>query len=186
MNIREWMNNNSSVALVVTIVAVTAALVVIWQTLGSSEAGAQAVYHYDLDAGAVFVAPATTIPPTETPAGGTNGVRIGILGCGECPQDDFTGMSIEEIEEAGAFVAYFERYTDEAKTVLDEARAGASQAMEDPDFEERVHEAESTGRVVRQPQDQQWITQTSERGLWITDGAPAERCAGTVPRTCLP
>lgn len=186
MDVRTWINNNQSVAVIVTVLAVAIAIVVIWQTLRTDRVEINDAYHYDLDAGVVFVGPANSLPPIETPDGGSEGVRVAIFACDGCPSD-LADRTLEEVEQAGAFVGYFQRYTDEAKQVLERDRARDPADIDDPEYDQRLHDAEIMGRIVRRPQDDDWTVEETERGMWITDEYPAEQCGGAaVPRTCMP
>lgn len=185
MNVREWLNHNQSGAIVITVLAVAVAVVVVWQTLRTDQVQVMDAYHYDVDAGVVFVGPADSLPPIETPAGGDKGVRAAIFACNNCPQD-LTDRTIEEIEQTGAFIGYFERYSDEAKEILERDRASETADIDDPEFIQRLQDAEVTGRLVRRPQEDGWTVAETEHGMSITDEYPAERCGEAVPRTCMP
>lgn len=119
MSLRNKLNNNP----LITISAVAVALGVVVMVLYSSLSGGvryveRPMYYFDLNTGSLFVAedqfPPIEAPSGKQPDGQPAGVRAMIHSCGSC-RDDYSGMTIEQVSEAGAEITYLQRYTSEVK-----------------------------------------------------------------------
>lgn len=181
MGVRQWINENSTVAAAVAAaVAVVALTALIWQATGSGTGAPSEAYYYDAREDAFFVGPFDAYPPIETPHGETAGVRAHIFACGGCPRN-IVGETMAGLTEQGAFVAYLERYEEEAKRALEAHRA-------DPQPEDvAVLGLEESGRLVSTPDTSRWVPLDSESGMRMVDSALEEPCDdGVPPVRCLP
>jgi len=101
MGLRDWINDNSSIA---TIGA--AALLVVslgWLTVptGSRAVDPGNAYYDDTETGEVFEASARRVPPIQSPDG-NEAVQAHFYACGECTEES-------------RFLGYYEKFTAEAK-----------------------------------------------------------------------
>ena len=181
MSVRQWINENamlaSSVAAVVAVVAVVA---LIWQVVGGGGGAPGQAYYYDTEAEVFFVEAMDLYPPIETPAGNDTGVRAHIRGCNGCPRG-IAGMTMDELTDHNAFVAYFERYSTEAKEALEAYRADPQ-----PDDVE-VLGLEETGLLVSTADGEQWAPENSQRGMGLVERGLERTCDdGQQPDRCLP
>lgn len=183
MSIREWINRNTLGALVVTVLALVAALgLTLWRSGGTG--GPVEAYFFDLDTGELFTAAARQLPPIETPGGGHQGVSAHIFACGECPAP-VAGLTLDALRDQGGFVAYFERYSDSAKMMLE---AGfPPETPEEEELREALAEDPEQAALVRRPDDEEWVELRSEAGDRIAAAAWERPCPdGTAPTRCRP
>lgn len=146
MGIRETLNKNPGITTGVTAAIILIALVfIIWQAGGGGGVGAaQAKSFYSVDDGKTFfVDDAEKIPPFEHE--GKTAVRAHVYTC-----DD--GKTKQ--------VAYLERYTDQAKKVMEKMRSGEvtdQQIM-------AMEEIQMTGILVKAPGtgDKGWVRQIDQ------------------------
>lgn len=79
-------------------------------------------YFVDLNTNKIFVAPANTMGPVNTPSGPFEnepaGVRIFMFSCSPCPLLD--GKTIQEAEALGATMGWLEKYKPESKKLIEE------------------------------------------------------------------
>lgn len=182
MNVREWLNNNSAIVTVVAVLVLCFALAfIIWNSSSNNRRyGPIDVYFVDLNTSEIFVARSDQIPPIAAPSdndGGKSGVRAHIFACGDCPSG-LRGRTIDELADNEVFVAYLERYTDEAQSLL----SGDMQ----PEDEERYYMAMEMGQLVTAPGSSNWVSMNSERGYMLMSRS-SERCgSGVVPSLCRP
>lgn len=184
MVLKAWMSKNSlAIAIVAVLVACFALAFTFWLEFGKGGGRApQNAYYYDPGTGQVFISSAGQHPPIETPTGELNGVRAQIFACGDCP-GNLDGMSLREIEDAGAFVAYFEQYSTEAKAILEGYGGGENNGS--ISYEEFMSAAEG-GLLIQRPGDTAWVNTFSTTASRILD-TPTERCEGVGPPTpCRP
>lgn len=129
MKIRDYLNQNSSVGILAAVVLLVISLFIIYRQLTGSGGGPRIteLYYYDLNTGRVFVAPIEAVPPIETDSGDYQGepagVRANIFACGSC-RKSYAGMTPEEIESAGADLAYLQKYPPDAKAAIERSRSG--------------------------------------------------------------
>src|SRR5690606_14705862 len=109
----------------------------------------------------------------ELPAG----VRAHVFACGECP--DVTGMTPEEVGQAGAYIAYLEMYTEKGKAALTGTGEGGQ-----PSPEMMIDPMEQT--LVARVEDMNWQPMYSERGYRLTETAIRSCPDGSPPVACRP
>lgn len=118
--LREWMQGNQTIvagaAGVLLLICLIAIIMQIAPT-GSSVKTPNSAYFYDVVTGKVFQAPFDAVPPITSPDG-NEAVRAHFYSCGDCNESD-------------RFVGYYEKYTPQAKEVVEKARTSAdpNQAM---------------------------------------------------------
>lgn len=174
MNIREMMNNNPAVVTIGAVVVLVLCLgAIMCQLRGPSRpSGPIDLYFFDTNAGTLFTASSDQYPPIPAPSDtgtGTSGVRAHVFGCGGCP-GDLDGMTPGEVEDAGAFIGYLERYTEEAKAALEQSRGSDhidSAMMYEMNLDTEVREVGSD----------QWVSGMDARGTDVYDRV-RERCEG--------
>ena len=183
MSFRHVINQHAAAVTVAAIVLVCLALgILVWTGRGDHRpAMPRAHYFYDLGADELLTADRQQIPPipgvADEPA-----VRAYLFACGaqSCPDaEQLLGLSWRQIQEqTSAFVAYFERYTDDARDVLT-----ATFPAPDPDAYER---AAIEGRLQRAPDARQWSPIRSN-AIYELHARVAERCPPEQALTaCLP
>lgn len=180
MRAREWLNNNSAV--VAAGAAVLLVLLLIFHWHFRSEGHSPLAYFYDPEADEFFLDDAGELAPVETPSGGMNGLRAVIYACGQCPRG-IAGMTMDELEQSNALVARFERYSEEARRILEEDFAPSGPE----DVADLRARAMDEGLFIREPDGDQWYRADGARGMEIGD-PPAQVCEGTGERLgiCLP
>jgi len=166
MGMREWMNENSSI---VTGAAVVLLVVAIWVAIRQvSPGGPQTVgevWYSDTQTGKLFKADREKIPPITSPDGNT-AVRAHLFGCGDC-------------SEANRFVGYYERYSDKAKQVLEQAEqalaAGDDEAAMEAEM--RAEEASMSG-LMYSVDGKEWFPAQSRKGEFVTSEGLEKKCEG--------
>ncbi|MBX3380830.1 MAG: hypothetical protein KF805_12120 [Phycisphaeraceae bacterium] len=130
-------------------------------------------YFFDLNTKKIFVVPANTRAPVSTPSGPFEnepaGVRLFLFSCKPCP--NFDGKTLEEVKALGATVGWIERYTAEAKKLLD---AG-----------DRKSETLFEGLQMRAPSGDRWLSPSSREALAIRDTI-SRLCSGLPGQACNP
>lgn len=175
MAVSAWINRNPSLASVMAVGLLVLALgLIVWQVLGEDADTTVEAYYLDLEAGELFLSSANELPPIETPTGGGRGVRAHVYACGECPAG-LEGATAEEIEARGAFVAWLERYTDEAKQTIERLGGRDSESPLPPEQEQQLYEAQDRGLVVGEATGDRWVQLESDAGRRLMDG-PQQRC----------
>lgn len=157
MSLRNAINSNSAAATAGAVVLLLVALgVFVWTQSGHGHAPLDAVYYYDLGADELFLGEPGQHPPVDAPSG-QPGVRAHVFACGPCPsRDELLGKSWEEVEaSSNAYIAHFERLTDEAREAL---LAG------DDVQSERVYMLQREGRILRGPDQPRWVAAQSAAG----------------------
>lgn len=150
MSLREYLDQHSSTVTILAVVLLVIALgIVVMTSRGLGGGGGEVVefYYYDLDTGELF---ASTAADT-----GTEGVRAYVMSCGEC--GDYSGMTAQEVEAAGAKIAYLLR-TDPNET---------------PPY----------NVFVKRPEDRDWSQGVSDEANEIT---AMIQCPDGSPTMCLP
>jgi hypothetical protein len=130
-------------------------------------------YFYDLNTRKVFVVPANTRSPVATPSGSFEnepaGVRLLVFSCKPCP--NLNGKTLDEVKTLGATVGWIERYTAEAKKLLDSG--------------DRKSETLFEGLQMRAPSGDRWLSTSSREALAIRDTI-ARLCSGLPGQACNP
>ena len=130
-------------------------------------------YFFDLNTKKIFVVPANTRPPVSTPSGlfenEPAGVRLYLFSCTPCPR--FDGKTLDEAKALGATVGWIERYTAEAKQLLESG--------------DRKSETLFEGLQMRAPSGDRWLSPSSREGLAIRE-AISRLCAGLPGQACNP
>lgn len=178
---RDWLQKNPAASGGGAVALLVIALgLLFWQSGGAATGGGN-VYFYDAQADALFTAGADAIPPIDTPGGGSGGVIAHVYACGECP-GDIEGMTLAELEQAGAFVNHFQRYDDDAKRILDRGADGLPAEK----AEERLDWAQIEGVLIQAPGDEAWHRGESLPAVEIED-ARFDACPGAEPpQRCRP
>jgi hypothetical protein len=168
MGLRESINQNSAVVTIITLLILIACVVFIVRGLwGGRTAKAGDVYYYDLNTGKLFFSAASMEELIEAPSGAgpdgkPAGVRAYIISCGKCANYD--GMSADEVEQAGGFLAYL-HYTPKPPPMA-EGPAGMGPALHGlPDAQLRAVAGGS------------WVSASSPEGDRLI-AAVKEHCAG--------
>ena len=163
MSVRGWMNDNPAVATIIAVVALAVAIIVVfWTGSRGTPHGPADVYFVDQNTGNIFVGTSNERAPIRAPSDGpgqASGLRVHIYSCDECPRD-LRGRNIDEMTGPDLYVAYLERYTEEALEVLrDMSDPGNGDIPPDHYLEiENAHE-------VRAPDGTTWaLRDTPEAG----------------------
>lgn len=185
MGMREWMNDNSAVAMIVAAVVLVLALVIVWTTLGGADESGPppsedtTVYYYDLNSNELFPGPKDAIPPIDAPSGtpykgGPAGVRAYVFTCGACNPDDWN-------------IVYLEKFTPTGREMLLEQRRRLAQHPEAtspilrPDS---VPVALANQWLIRAVDDQDWIQVSRSQARQIMSQGTI--CKSTPARLCRP
>ncbi|MEX0655472.1 MAG: hypothetical protein WD534_09635 [Phycisphaeraceae bacterium] len=181
MNVREWLNNNSAVVTIVAVLVLCFALAfIIWNNSGSGRPGPIDVYFVDLNTNEVFVGKSDQIPPIAAPSDSgddTNGVRAHIYACGDCPSD-LAGRSADELIDGDVFIAYLERYTDEAREIIT--------GDVTPENESDYYSATEMGQLVRAVDGSNWVS-INDQGGYELMSRTGNRCGeDSMPTPCRP
>lgn len=180
MSLRNFLNNNSSLATILAVVLLLISLgVIILQTRNANSHEAVGVYFYDMSSGQLFAAGSDQVPPISTPSGADSGVRAHVFSCGDCP-NNLVGMNAEQVKETGAFIAYLEQLTPRGKEAYLASIQPVAPGAEEPPF---VDTTEHT--LVRRVEDTKWERVNSREGSQIQSSVDA--CENGIPaRACLP
>lgn len=179
MGARDWLNQHPSIVAAVAGLALCAALgVLLWQAMAPRPGGEPDAFYLDLETNRFFVADGDAVPPIPMPGGGggARGVRAQVFGCGECPTT-IQRMTLDELEAAGGFVGWLERYRDEDRDILERYRQRDPDEPFDVDEEMRALEVQERGPLVRTLEQTRWVTRDSDVALQIMN-ALDDRCAG--------
>lgn len=165
MALRETLNRNPWIAVVVAIAILAGALIVLSQTIAGGGSGpvTGAGYWFDTGSGELFTAPATSnlhgyVAPIEAPSGST-GVRAFVSACGSCDNESERIITYQSLTEAGIALA--------AKTEIDFKTGEQLMA-------ESIVSADA----------KTWVPLDSQDGRRIVNRA-AEQC-GETKTTCYP
>lgn len=91
MGIRDWLNENSTLATGATVVLLIVALGVVFLQMRGPQADlAGESYYLEVETGEVFAGPRDATPPVEGPSGGV-ALRADIYSCGECTPEEWIG-----------------------------------------------------------------------------------------------
>lgn len=186
MNVREFINNNSAAATIVAVVLLLIALgVIIWQNKGIPSRDFQSFY-FDLNTQELFVDDSTRVAPFDRGTGafeyfdGSHGsaVRAIVFTCND-PADIHGGMTLQELEAAGGYIAYLERQSPGLMAVQTKIEAGEP-------LTEADHNAQYDGTIIAAIDGQAWFNLESEPGARLI-GEAVSRCgAGQQALVCQP
>ena len=180
MGVREWMNENSSMATILAVALLVVAIgIVIFQfSGGGAPSGPGQAYFYDTQTQEYFTADGMQVPPIQSPQG-NEAVKAHFYTCGACTEDE-------------RFVRYYEKYTPEAKQNLEAARSSEGQQAPQS-AEEARRRAMSRGATQRghlvSKDGEQWVPATSTQGRTIqgqTMTAEEECEGGQQAKPCRP
>jgi hypothetical protein len=156
MGIRQAMGENRRYsAMAVTALFVVAVASIVYQVMANRPRGLVVPeYYYTTDEGGTwFSAPATLLPPFDHK--GKPAVRAWVYQC-----------------SGKEFVAYLERFTDEARRLgaqAEQALQNAKKGDEPPPILWQAAEARRSGRQVKRPGDKEWVSAGSREGVAIMD-----------------
>lgn len=176
MSLRNTLNRYPLTVAVVTTILVGAAMATLLWPRGGPGGDPDRAYYLDMDTNELFSGHAHDLLDLETPSGGDNGVRVRIYACGSCPGGIGT-MTREELEQTNAFIAYFERYSDEARRAI-QAHREYSETESSPELEAAME----TGLYVQKPEGHTWHARHSTDGIQITEAALADACVESGER----
>ena len=181
MSLRETINNNSAVATIVAVVVLVIALgILVWTSGSGGGGGDYQVYFYDLNTKTISKQPANTPSPHDI-GGGTfsyfdgelgSGVRATIFACEEDLDLD-SGMTLEEVEAAGAKIISLQRFTPQALETQQRIFAGEEVTFEDAD-----PAALDSGTLVSDLEGKTWYVETSQQATELMMNGITNLCAG--------
>ena len=185
MAVRDSLNNHPAIITILAVVLLVGALwAILSQTRGSRSGPRDTqAYFYDLGSGKLFLDLSTSFPPIIAPSGSymdkPGGVRAFIYSCGEC-DSDYSGMTVEELEEAGAYIAFIEKYTAQVQERLTKMSSQPGMLpMEQLDHLYRE------GMEIKEPGDDRWIKRFSAKGTQIQ--RRKHKCpSGEESNPCIP
>jgi hypothetical protein len=175
MNVREWMNKNTTLAMIgavaLLIIALGGFFVLNGHRIGDS--GSRDVYFYDMNTGKIFVSSNAELPPIETDSGLHHnlpaGVRIRIFACGEYAE--FSGLTLEEVQAEGGFPLWLERYTMDAKQMVGDESGGPVMI--------------ESGLLIRAIGGKNWVPRNSPAGVRVIQQVQ-ELCPDGRLKLCEP
>jgi len=195
MKVRDWVNNNSALVTILSVVLLMLALYAIWKINFAREEYyiPKNLWFYDLGTNKRFPAPREEIPPIDAPSRtqiGPNkvpaGVRVYVFTCGECKDDEM-------------FEAYLETYTPDAKALRIEQDKKAMQMMNTPPdgtvpgvpdpmmMDPAIMMDIEAGHLVARVSDPTtWFSFQSEDGQKAIQDAYSKCPKGKYPRDCPP
>ncbi|MEX0744702.1 MAG: hypothetical protein WD118_03795 [Phycisphaeraceae bacterium] len=181
MSIRDTLNNNSAVVTIAAVVILCVALaVIIWNSTGGPSFQPRDIYFVDLNTDEIFVAKSDQYPPIAAPSdtdGQTSGVGVRIYACGECPTD-LEGRSVRDLGGEDVWVAYLERWSDEARAMMRNELT--------PEDTDRFYELPDAGHEVRALDDDRWNLMYSNIGQQLVEGQDTRCGDETYPALCRP
>ena len=168
---RQWINDNPLIAIVAVAVLLVGLLV--W-SIRPASSGFEQSYFWDIATGELVVMPSDTLPPAAAPSGSGQAVVAVVMACGSC--DD----------QAGHFVARLEKYSDEAKQLIEQM------ATNRPADIEQVRQIElqiAAGRYIAEPLngpgEPQWVSMMTPMAATMLS-APSKKCSGASAEVCTP
>jgi hypothetical protein len=168
---RQWMNDNPVIA--ISAVAVLLVGLLVW-SMRPASSGFEQSYFWDMAAGELVVMPSATLPPAAAPSGNGQVVAAIVMACGSCA------------DQAGHFVARLEKYTDEAKQLVEQM---ATNRPEDPEQARQIEQQIAAGRYIAKPLtgpgEPQWMSMMTPMAATMLS-APSSRCNGAAVEVCTP
>ena len=173
MSVREWLNQNPAVTTIITIMVLGTALVAL--ALALRDRAVYPVvgrYYYDLNTGVLKADHVVGLAGMTSRSEEQGVVAAYVFSCGLC--GDYTGMTAEQVEQAGGFIGYLESWSVQARAVL---RRGASSREDELTVK--------NGRMIRQINDEQW--HPADEYEHVLRQALNRRCASEAsPTRCQP
>lgn len=166
-------NLQRNLTIVACILVIGGAGYFIAQMLFPREPTIPGAYFYDLNTKKIFIVPANTMAPTTTPSGPFEnepaGVRLFLFSCKPCP--NFDGKTLDEAVALGATVGWIERYTPDAKKLIESG--------------DRKSETLFEGLEMRAPSASKWLSSSSRDSITLRDKI-TRLCAGLPGQACNP
>lgn len=184
MQLRDWLNKNSTLVTVGAIVVLCLALGYVFMKGGGGDSVASySNSHYFLDEGTgkLFAAPVESVAPIEAPSnkgkkGKPAGVRARIFVCDKIDPGDMVGLTVAEAEEKGAFVAYLEKFpSDVAKQLRADLEGGMSLS----------NVAGNGAMLVKKPSQKRWLSVGVPSGQKLK-ASPFFACGEGMPSEVFP
>ncbi|HUT08853.1 MAG TPA: hypothetical protein VMY42_00010 [Thermoguttaceae bacterium] len=169
MSVRERINDNIFVAIVLALLGTGVAVFFVVRTLSRPPGGVQPewqtmVFFYDQNTGELLERPAGTQAPFETDSGPYQGMPAGVLAhvfaCGQCSDESL-------------------RYIGWLEAPVDAVPAESISGKPDPLEEEQPG-------LIRRPDDQKWVYSNSPEGGALMQKAFAKCSTGSGPNWCSP
>ena len=163
---RDWMNNNSSIVTVASVVILIGALAfIVSRGRGGGGGAVGEAWYYDTVSNEYFTDKTTKIAPFNR-ENGNEAVRAHFFTCGECT---------EQLKDAGGerFIGYYEKYTPEVKAKLEEN----SQSF-------MIYEMAFQGRLYSKD-GKKWVAADKPEGITITSDLQ-KQCPPKKLRYCPP
>lgn len=175
MSIRETINKNPLVGVVIVVVIL---VIVVMMIRSNGPVGENPLaYYYDLQSGELFVANKDDVPPIEAPSGAGNGVLAAVFACGSCEN------------EADRFVGWVSKYDPQVheQVRLLNASPMAVDAAGNP-IDAMAVNAYAYIAVLPETvgDDVEWISLNAPQVQFIRE-APFTKCPeGAAVQTCYP
>jgi hypothetical protein len=153
LSIRDTVNANQNIVVVAAVVVIAVAVLFIYMQGGGRRgaAGSGQAYYYDTVTKKVFTGDADQFPPIESPDGNP-AVKAHFFSFGDCSEDE-------------RFIAYYEKYTDEAKAKLEEAKKTGETSAEDQMYLDEYFEL----GILHSVDGENWFDSSSEQFMNILD-----------------
>ncbi len=199
MQIREWVNKNSAVTTIISVVLLFCALFYLMRTVfPPPPEPITKVFYYDIITGKLFPAPVEEYPPIATPDNSTlangqpAGVKANVFSCTRCREGDW-------------YIGYLETYLPEAREVQirmneemkkmseqplpEPGAAGTPAPMPPPMMGPSPQEMMliSEGHLVASQEDvNKWFKQESPEGAALVNAAMKKCPDNKYPQQCFP
>lgn len=201
MQIREWVNKNSAVTTIVSVVLLFCALFYLMRTVfPKPPEPIKEVFYYDIMTGKLFPAPVEEFPPIATPDGSKlsndqpAGVKANVFSCTRCREGDW-------------YIGYLETYLPQAREIqirqAEEMKRMSEQPMPDPNAapgtggpgmpppmmgpSPQEMMAISEGHLVASQEDvNKWYKQESPEGAALVNAAMKKCPDNKYPTQCFP
>ncbi len=164
--------------LVVLVLLVVVVVGAFWRS-GGDRKDTRQVYYFDEANNCVFIDSAGLIPPIISPTQQDSdepaGVIARIFSCSGCAAS-YDGMTLEEVQRNGGFVAWLEKYTPEGQRML----SGGGGNYENVEFD-----LSAKHKLMRSPDSPHWVPVESPAANMIRS-AMGSRCGNGSPRSCGP
>ena len=145
MNIREWVNRNSAVAMIAVIVILILALAYLIRSgMTGRPRPATPKWFYCLETQQLYGEPVSAIPPVQSPWG-HEAVEAIVYFCDDCKGEPY--------------IAHLTKFTPEIKTVMEQYSQGQIEATAMPGTMEVM-----AGTLVSDPDDIEWYSVISPKG----------------------
>lgn len=156
MNVREWLNRNSVVAMIVVIVVLILALAYLIRTNVGRDFEEPAEWFYCLDTRQLFGAEPSSMPPIESPWRG-EAVSAQVYYCGSCRGEPI--------------IAYLKKLDEQVKQQIEAKRQAVREGRGDQVQSVDTMTLEMTTLVSR-PDEINWLLSASPQGRQVTAFRP--------------